>query len=178
MAEYKSGAVTTDEELVRRIAAGDEQALAELYRRYAPRLTALARHLLRDPLKADASVQTAFVHVWETAGDFETQPLNARTWLLTQSQRLFTRHVRERNSALENDSALALQTDNDAPSNPSGSPRRTAPTEPLDLLRCAFFQGSTDQMLAELTGRPVAEINQALRTALTQLSRDFKERNP
>ena len=46
---------TSDEELVRQMAAGDEQALVELYRRYAPRLTAMARRMLSDPDEADAS---------------------------------------------------------------------------------------------------------------------------
>lgn len=170
--------MTTDEQLVQRMAAGDEQALVDLYRRYAPHLTALARQMLGNSVEADASVQAAFVQVWEQAGDFEAQQLSAKTWLLTQSHRLFRRHIRERELEPGNDPDMVVETGDDAAPAILSSPRHTILTESHDLLRCAFFQGSTDQMLADLTGKSVAEINQALRTALAQLSRDIKERNP
>ncbi len=50
-----------DEQLVTRIVAGDERALAELHQRYAPHLAAMARRMLGDPDEANAGVQAAFV---------------------------------------------------------------------------------------------------------------------
>ncbi len=171
------GIAPSDEQLVLRMAAGDEQALAELYRRYAPHLTALARHMLRDPAEADASVQTAFAQAWKTAGHFEAQKLQAKTWLFILSHRLFRHQVRERDLAPGEDPALLLETGNGAEENPNLL-RRVVVVEPRELLAYAFFQGYTEQKLANLTGQPLAEIRQTLRTTLAQLSRVIKEREP
>ena len=166
------GATTSDEQLVLQMAAGDEQALVELHRRYAPHLTALARHMLSAPADTDASVQTAFVKAWEMAAEFDPHKLSAKTWLITLSHRRF-RHVREQESTprVAKDLTLFLETDNnnEAEQNPN-SPRRRV-TAPHDLMGRAFFQGYTDQALAELTGQPVETVKQELRAALEQLSR-------
>lgn len=157
VARNNQGVAPSDEQLVLKIATGDELALVELYRRYAPHLTALARRMLHDPVEADASVQAAFVEAWKTASHFDPHKLSAKTWLLTLSHRLFRHRVRERDLAPRRNQALAT---------------------PHDLLEHAFFQGYTEQDLANLTGRPVADIKQTLRTALAQLSRDVKAREP
>ena len=166
--DYKE--VASDEQLVLQMAAGDEGALVELHRRYAPHLTALARHMLRAPAEADAVVQTAFVEAWAAAANFSPHETNAKTWLITLSHRLF-RHVREQKPALRmaEDPELFLEAGNAETGTPN-APGRSV-TAPHELLGRAFFQGYTDQALAELTGQPVEAIKRELRAALEQLSR-------
>ena len=153
------------------MAAGNEGALAELHRRYAPHLTALAKHMLRAPAEADAVVQTAFVEAWAAAADFSPREASAKTWLVTLSHRLF-RRAREQKAALQvaEDPKLFLEAGNaETEGNPNAPGRRV--TAPHELLEQAFFQGCTDQALAELTGKPVETVKRELRAALEQLSR-------
>ena len=55
-----------DAELIRRVAAGDEGALRQLFRRYAPQAHALALRVSGSAFLAEEAVQEAFVSAWET----------------------------------------------------------------------------------------------------------------
>jgi RNA polymerase sigma-70 factor (ECF subfamily) len=58
--------------LVSRVAAGDrEEALEELYRRYAPRLYGYGVRLLGDRDLAEELVQETFVRLWRTAASYD-----------------------------------------------------------------------------------------------------------
>ncbi len=169
----------SDEQLVQQMAAGDERALAELHRRYAPHLAALARRMLNDPDEADASVQAAFANAWNAAARFDPHKLSAKTWVVTLTHRLIMRRVREREPAplASKDCDVPLQSGytGKTNANPPGSP---VTAEAHDLLERAFFQGCTHQDLADLTGRPLDDIKQELRAALERLSGAPGEREP
>jgi RNA polymerase sigma-70 factor (ECF subfamily) len=172
------GVAPSDEQLVQRMAAGDERALAELHRRYAPHLAALARRMLGDPDEADASVQAAFISAWDTATHFDPHKLSAKTWLVTVTHRLVMRRVRERETkplALKDRgvSPRPVGHTGEADANPPGG---TVTAEARDLLERAFFQGCTLQDLADLTGRPLEDVKQELRAALERLSGALGER--
>ena len=60
-----------DYALLRRVARGDQAALAELIRRHQAHLFNLAYRLLRDPLDAEDALQEVFIKVHEHAARFE-----------------------------------------------------------------------------------------------------------
>ncbi|MHB8088583.1 MAG: RNA polymerase sigma factor [Anaerolineaceae bacterium] len=60
----------SDETLAKRLAAGDETALHELYAEYGKRLFAYALRLTNDQAKAEDVVQDVLVVVWRTAGRY------------------------------------------------------------------------------------------------------------
>lgn len=66
-----------------RLAAGDSEAVAELYDRHAARVFALARRILRSDSDADDVVQEVFSQVWRTARRYETARGTVRTALIT-----------------------------------------------------------------------------------------------
>jgi RNA polymerase sigma-70 factor, ECF subfamily len=69
----------TDEELMRRVAGGDEPAFRELARRYAARALSLARRVTGNDADAEEVVQEALLRVWVNAPRW--RPLAAfRTW--------------------------------------------------------------------------------------------------
>lgn len=66
-------AVATDSEVAALAAAGDREALGELYRRHAPRLTALALRLLRSSPDAEDVVQDLFVALPAALGGYRDE---------------------------------------------------------------------------------------------------------
>ena len=73
----------TDEELVEAVALADEDALGELYDRFAKVAYGLAYKILQDAALAEDAVQEAFLQIWRGAGTYRPERAKASTWLLT-----------------------------------------------------------------------------------------------
>src|SRR5918992_3456075 len=73
--------VVEDEELIRRVAEGDERALSELYDRYSRPVYATGIRVLGDTSLAEELVQDAFMRVWRAAGSFDPDRASFATWL-------------------------------------------------------------------------------------------------
>ena len=58
-----------DEELIRRVADGDEQALRELFATYGPYAKALALRIVASAALAEEVVQEVFLSVWQHAAE-------------------------------------------------------------------------------------------------------------
>jgi RNA polymerase sigma-70 factor (ECF subfamily) len=69
-----------DDELVRRIRAGDPAAFELIMRRYNRRLFRIARSILRDPLEAEDAVQEAYLRAYANLGSFKG-PLGFSAWI-------------------------------------------------------------------------------------------------
>lgn len=63
------------------VASGDRNALRAVYVRESTRLFGVAMAILRDRDAAADTVQTAFLRVWERAGQFDPARGEARSWL-------------------------------------------------------------------------------------------------
>jgi RNA polymerase sigma-70 factor (ECF subfamily) len=70
-----------DDELVRRIAAGDAAAAAELMRRRLPAMLALARRMLSDAAEAEDVAQDVFLKVWKHAASWRPGQAKFETWM-------------------------------------------------------------------------------------------------
>ena len=161
----------SDEQLILQMAARDEAALAELYRRYGPYLAALSKRMLGDSGDVQGCVQDAFVRAWEAAERFDPARASAKTWLVTIGHRIAINKLRGRRPT-----PLPLE-DWDAPT-PAGDPVEkiglegavaTLGDDERELIELAFYQGHSHQELAELTGRPLGSIKSKLRSALRKL---------
>ena len=78
-------AVDCDRDLVRQVAAGDENALRRLVDAYGQRLYAYALRITGDPAAADEAVQESLVAAWQGAGKYRGEgPGGGRViaWLL------------------------------------------------------------------------------------------------
>ena len=63
------------------VASGDRAALRKIYVRESTRLFGVAMAILRDRDAAADALQTAFLRVWERAGQFDPARGEARSWL-------------------------------------------------------------------------------------------------
>jgi RNA polymerase sigma-70 factor (ECF subfamily) len=72
---------TTDEELARRVAAGEESAARLLMRRYNQTLFRTARSILRDDAEAEDALQEAYLKAFRAIGGFKGDS-RLSTWLV------------------------------------------------------------------------------------------------
>lgn len=77
----------SDEALIAQICEDKKDALATLFRRYAPIVRGLARRVLRDPPEADDLVQDLFLLVHRDCKKFDGSRGPARFWILQMAYR-------------------------------------------------------------------------------------------
>ncbi len=171
-----------DVELLRLIAEGREDALAELYDRYSDTLMGLAVRILGNTSDAEEVLQEVFVHVWNQADRYDPSRSSVSTWLVMIGRsraidRLRSRRVVER-------TLVAVQYEK---SNPHTSPlgvynvlvherrRRMReelaklPPEQQEVLELAFFRGMTQSEIAESSSIPLGTVKTRTLLAMKKL---------
>lgn len=79
--EVRLSAVDPDEELVSRVAIGDQAAIRALAARKLPRLLALAGRMLGEASEAEDVAQEAMIRAWKQASSWRPGPARFDTWL-------------------------------------------------------------------------------------------------
>lgn len=175
-----TAASSDDQSVVRRIADGDESALATLYDRWAQSVYSLAAHLLKDADGAEDVVEETFWQVWQRASSYDASRGTVRTWLLTigRSRALDRLRARKRN---REDIATDLTLIRDPRSDPSqqleGAERRQLvysaltelPDEQRRALELAYFRGLSQSEIAEFLSEPLGTIKTRMRLGMQKL---------
>jgi RNA polymerase sigma-70 factor (ECF subfamily) len=174
-------------ELLRRIAAGDERALGELYDRWSSRVHALVFRLLRDRDDAEDVVEDVFWQAWRQAARYEPARGSASAWLMsiarTRALDRLRSASRRREAPVADESARAAAAA--APAPPSSGPvaevesaeRRTRvlaalaelPAEQREALELAYYEGLSQTEIADRTGQPLGTVKTRMRLALRKL---------
>ncbi len=106
---------TSDERLIRRIAAGDRLAMQTLFARHHVRLYRFVLRLVRDPSTAEDLISDVFLDVWRQAGRFEGRS-KASTWLLSIARFKALSALRRRHDEqLDEQAAAAIEDPADDP---------------------------------------------------------------
>jgi RNA polymerase sigma-70 factor, ECF subfamily len=172
-------------DLIRRMAGGDRDALAELYDNLSRPLYATARHILNDASEAQDVVHDVFLTIWKNAASFDTRRGAAFSWAvaLTRNRsidRLRTRANRARllgksipddlgygsgseifgagEKAELGDQAVAVR-----------SALAELPEEQKRALELAFFSGLTQKEIAERLSEPIGTVKARIRRGLIKL---------
>ncbi|HEU4422508.1 MAG TPA: ECF RNA polymerase sigma factor SigK [Pilimelia sp.] len=82
------------DDLLRRVAHGDEPAFSALYELVAQRVYGLALRVLRSPAHAEEVAQEVLVEVWRTAGRHNPARGSATAWIFTIAHRRAVDRVR------------------------------------------------------------------------------------
>lgn len=98
--------VVDDDQLVKRIAAGDRQALADLYSRHQRALFNYLLQLTPDYGLAEELLQDTLVAVWKSARSFEGRS-SVLTWLIGIARRQAHNTLRQRKLPLADEAELA-----------------------------------------------------------------------
>jgi RNA polymerase sigma-70 factor (ECF subfamily) len=172
-----------DPELAAALVAGNPDALAELYDRYAPLAYGLALRVLGDPGRAEDVVQDAFIRIWNHASTFDAQRGSLRTWLLTAVRNrsidyLRGRHVHERRELELQPELVEVGARSDPWRQVSLSLEKSAvlealssiPAEQRQAVELAFFGGYSHREIADMTRVPLSTVKGRMRLALEKLS--------
>jgi RNA polymerase sigma-70 factor (ECF subfamily) len=175
----------SDFHLVGRLAAGDKEAIAELYDRHAARVFALARRILRSDSDAEDVVQDVFSQVWRTARRYDTARGTVAGWLLVIARtraidRLRARRIRPEgaDTPLETIAAATVAPPDQMVSDEQADRVRRAlarlPDDQRLALELAYFEGFTQSEIADRLGTPLGTIKTRIRTALITLRRSLR----
>jgi len=181
-----------DELLLQRIAQQDADALAELYDRYAQIVYNLIVRIVRDTGTADEILQETFFQVWQKAGEFSGRGA-AAAWLyriarnksLDQLRRQKARPQSEETASEEAEAALWDSLPSDHVAVEQDIARRwdheylrqalaQLPAEQRLCLELAYFEGMSQQRIADHTNTPLGTVKTRLRSGLEKLERIFR----
>jgi RNA polymerase sigma factor (sigma-70 family) len=174
----------SDEAVLALIARSDEQALAELYRRFGRLAYGLALRILRDDALAQDAVQEAFLGVWRAAGRFTAERAKPSTWLLTLVHRravdLVRREERRRTEPLQPETEpvgaeAADETELATQRETIREALRRLPPEQREAIELAYYGGYTQSELAERLGQPLGTIKSRMFTGLARLRDELGE---
>ncbi|HET7327183.1 MAG TPA: ECF RNA polymerase sigma factor SigK [Nocardioidaceae bacterium] len=96
-------------DLLARVARGDEEAFGQLYDALAPAVFGLARRVVRDPARAEEIAQEVFLSVWQKATRFDPARGSASTWVLTLTHRRAVDVVRSSEAATRREERVSTQ---------------------------------------------------------------------
>jgi RNA polymerase sigma-70 factor, ECF subfamily len=171
--------------LIRRMAGGDKDALAELYDSLSRPLYSTARHILNDASEAQDVVHDVFLALWKNASSFDSSRGAAFSWAVTLTRnrsidRLRTRANRARllGNSIPDDlgygsEADALGADDRVDLGDRAVAVRSAladlPKEQQLALELAFFSGLTQKEIAEKLSEPIGTVKARIRRGLIKL---------
>lgn len=171
---------TDDAALIRRMARGDRDGLAQLYDRYAGVLLAVGERILRSRREAEDLVHDVFLEAWHKAAEFDPGRGSVRTWLLvrTRSRALdrcrsasMTRMSEQNSDEVLEQKVLAPEED------PALQPDRAAvrrallslPKEQRTVLLLGYFEGLSSSEIAARANVPLGTVKSRVATALAKL---------
>jgi RNA polymerase sigma-70 factor (ECF subfamily) len=172
-----------DRRLIDRLAAGELDALQELYERHKTMAFSIAYRITGEGAAAEDAVQDAFLGAWRNAGRYEAGRATVRTWLLTIVHRRAIDVVRRRrrpDETVEIDEAVteSLSLPDVWEQVAQGLDRDTVvsalasiPPPQREAIELAYFEGLTQSEIAGRTGVPLGTVKGRLRLGLLGLRR-------
>ncbi|MET9390527.1 sigma-70 family RNA polymerase sigma factor [Streptomyces sp. NPDC006624] len=169
------------QELVGRVALGDEEAFAGVYDAVAPGVLGVVRAVVRDRAQSEEVAQEVLVEVWRTAPRYRPERGSAMNWILTLAHRRAVDRVRSVEAATARDHKAALLEQ--VPEYDEVVEHVEARLEREQVRRClrtlteiqhqavtlAYYRGLTYREVAEALAVPLGTVKTRLRDGLIRL---------
>jgi RNA polymerase sigma-70 factor (ECF subfamily) len=176
-------AVYTDEQLIHALKRGEQWAMSILYDRYARLVFSLALKILQDHGAAEEAVQDVFVKVWRRCKDYDTERGKFSSWLIGIAHNHAIDELRRRRvrpAASEEETDEMNEVADHAPATldlalQSLEHRRILdaldeiPLEQRQPIEMAYFEGFTQQEIAEKLCQPLGTIKTRMRLGMQKL---------
>ncbi|RZQ63219.1 ECF RNA polymerase sigma factor SigK [Amycolatopsis suaedae] len=172
----------TAEELLVRVARGDERAFEQLYDLLAGPVFGLVRRIVRDRAQSEEVAQEVLVELWRTAARFSPERGNAMNWALTVAHRRAVDRVRSARASTEREARATFEASRTRPFDEVAESAATK-LERQQVRRClgtltelqresvvlAYYQGYTYREVAEVLDTPHGTVKTRLRDGLIRL---------
>ncbi len=178
----------TPEDLLRRIARGDEKALGALYDACGGLVYSLARRVTGSDREAEEITQDVFVAAWRNAGQFDPGRANAATWLTALTRNKAIDRLRATRRRLP--AAPAEADEWPEPADPAPGPAETIarddrtkhirlwigelPPNQREAVELAFFEGLTHPEIAARLNATIGTVKSRIRLGLDRLRHKLK----
>ena len=97
------------EDLLARIARGDQEAFAELYDQTSSRVHGLVQRLLVDHAQSEEVTQEVFLEIWQNAPRYAADRGSAITWILTMAHRRAVDRIRASEASRQRDMRIGVR---------------------------------------------------------------------
>lgn len=178
----------TADVLLERVLTGDKDALTALYDMYERLAYSFAYRCTGDTNAAEEIVQDVFMKIWRTTARYESGQGKVSTWILSITRNAaidyHRRTKRHQVSTAEEDESLVHVSD------PAPGPDDLAeaaqtrqmvkramaslPIEQRQIVEAMYFQGHTQQEIAETFGIPPGTVKSRIRLAMVKLRSQLK----
>ncbi|WP_083441140.1 sigma-70 family RNA polymerase sigma factor [Nitriliruptor alkaliphilus] len=171
----------TDEDLLLRVARGDQTAFGSLFDRFSGLVFGVVKRMLRDPSQSEEVAQEVLVEVWRTATRFDPDRGSAQTWILTMAHRRAIDRVRSEQASRDRTDRIGQRDQVRAFDEVAEEVElrfeheqvRGALSALTDLQReaveLAYYGGYTYREVAELLDTPLGTIKTRMRDGLIRL---------
>jgi RNA polymerase sigma-70 factor (ECF subfamily) len=172
----------SDLDLAAALAAGEVDALAQLYDRYGALAYSVSVRILGDPGKAEDVVQDAFLKLWNSAARFDGQRGSLRTWVITAVRNRSIDYLRGRSAHERQEREIPVDTEAQGTGSDPwrevaasierdmiGDALGSLPPEQRQAVELAYFRGYSHREIAEMIDVPLSTVKGRMRLALEKL---------
>lgn len=176
----------TDSRLMERVAIGDRDAFAELYRRFGRPVLGMATRRLGDSGWAEDATQETFTAVWRAAPSYRAERGSVSAWLFTVARNTIVDRARQRHEPAVGDvpEEAARDAGPDALAEESWLAWRVhaalerLPERERVVLELAYWSGLSQAEIASYLDVPLGTVKTRTRTGLARLSGLLEEVRP
>lgn len=183
MTTHKTPETPRANELMRRVANGNWEALRELYQRYSSGVYHLAQRRLNDKRAAEEVVQDIFLRVWHHASRWDETRGSAQTWILVIARSIIYDYLRSchNKESWLGDEMLDRIVDPSDPINEFidleslNEMLAQLPQEQRQIVKMVYVDGWPSSRIAQTLNLPVGTVKSRLRLALDHLRRQLEK---
>jgi RNA polymerase sigma-70 factor (ECF subfamily) len=182
--------IEEDLRLLKRIAAGDQQAVAALYQQRGTLLYSLLLRMLGDEMEAQEVMQDTFVRIWRRAASYDPARSAPLAWMILIARGLAVDRLRARGRRQTNHAAFeaeiasleiesinsSRQMERDELSGICAAALHQLPEAQARALQLAFLRGWTHEEIAHAQNEPLGTIKARIRRGLLKLRELMTER--
>jgi RNA polymerase sigma-70 factor (ECF subfamily) len=168
-------------DILGRVAEGDQAAFGELYDQISPRVLGLVRRLLKDFAQSEEVTQEIFLEIWQNAKRYDPNKGGASTWILTMAHRRAVDRIRSSQSTRDRDTKIGIrdfETEYDSVSESvevriESERVKKAMSRLTELQRqavsLAYYGGYSHSEVAEMLSVPIGTVKTRLRDGMIRL---------